>query len=523
MNQSNKLWLGLLFSFFLFLGVNAWADSNNGVRFTGAQTPTHCVQISATNVLADSGSTCGSGGGGSSALSAITSATTSNTIDNAANAQTWTWNSLTTGTAFSLTTSTATSGKQLDVEVNNAASTGYAGYFSNTGTNGAYAVYANGALKVTSTFTAPTFTNALGSITTHTMLAAEMGMSNTTSGASAIAITLPQAGTAGFANGVGFGYINLGAGTATFTPTTSTVNGAATLAFTKGQGGYFYSNAAGNWDVNLGAAPTATSSVVGLVRPDNSTITISSGVLTATVTGAANQTLGSLTTANPYISGDVTSGFYTAGAAKVDVAISGVKQAEWTTGGSSFANTTTVNNLTITGTCTGCGSGAAFTPVLQPMSATTTDTAGNLFPYTYFDSTTTGATALGSPSWGVAASLGADTVLRWRFKMPPTLPASGTLNLCTLCQANATSGVVKYTVRDSVCAVNNTCSVGATVLTAETQTSITWSAADNYVETCTPLTNTPGVNGVSIGAITFNTSSWTLAQILSCNITESWR
>lgn len=87
--------------------------------------------------------------------------------------------------------------------------------------------------------------------------------------------------------------------------------------------------------------------------------------------GASSINLGSLTTANPHISGDVTSGFYTAGAAEADVGISGVNVAKWTAGGTNLAGTTTANNvtvtgtetannLTVTGTCTGCGT-PAFT------------------------------------------------------------------------------------------------------------------------------------------------------------------
>jgi hypothetical protein len=196
-------------------------------------------------------------------------------------------------------------------------------------------------------------------------------------------------------------------------------------------------------------------------------------------------------------------------------------QALIVTGNSALNGTTTVTNLNVTGTCSGCG--AAFTPVLQPLSVTTTDTAGNEFPYTYFDSTTTGAAAIGAPAWGTAASLSADTSLRFRFMMPPALPASGTLNLCTVCQANATSGVVKYTVSDADIATNNTASVGATALDSETQTSITWSAVDNYVTTCTPLTESPAANHISAGAVTFNHTSWTLGQILSCNLIERWQ
>ena len=104
------------------------------------------AQASSNGILTQglSSSTTGSPGG-STSLSALTSAISSNTFDNAAFPQTWTWNSLSTQTAMGLTSSSLTTGKELDVEVNNTASTGYAGYFSNTSTQtGAYAVYVNG-------------------------------------------------------------------------------------------------------------------------------------------------------------------------------------------------------------------------------------------------------------------------------------------------------------------------------------------------------------------------------------------
>ena len=112
------------------------------------------------------------GGGGGSAVSSLTSATGVNSIDNAGNAQTWTWNSLTTQTAFTLSSSSITNGNILSLQ-NSAASatstgkvlslsdattgsgygvysvmsglanTGYAGYFSNTDTGAVnYALYA---------------------------------------------------------------------------------------------------------------------------------------------------------------------------------------------------------------------------------------------------------------------------------------------------------------------------------------------------------------------------------------------
>src|ERR1039457_6502338 len=63
-------------------------------------------------------------GGGSTTLNAITAATSTNTINNATFAQTWNWNSLTTGTAFTLGSNSMTSGNILSISNTNASSTG---------------------------------------------------------------------------------------------------------------------------------------------------------------------------------------------------------------------------------------------------------------------------------------------------------------------------------------------------------------------------------------------------------------
>jgi hypothetical protein len=55
------------------------------------------------------------------------------------------------------------------------------------------------------------------------------------SNASAIAVTLPQAGSTGFTNNWAVTTKNLGAGLVTITPTTSTINGAATLTMAQGR------------------------------------------------------------------------------------------------------------------------------------------------------------------------------------------------------------------------------------------------------------------------------------------------
>ena len=65
--------------------------------------------------------------------------------------------------------------------------------------------------------------------TTYTMNTDDRGKHVTFSNASAIAVTQPQSGSAGFTNDW-FSYVeNIGAGLVTITPTTSTINGAATL------------------------------------------------------------------------------------------------------------------------------------------------------------------------------------------------------------------------------------------------------------------------------------------------------
>lgn len=64
--------------------------------------------------------------------------------------------------------------------------------------------------------------------TSYTFVAGDRGKRVTFANASSVAVTLPQAGT-GFPVGWSVQALNLGAGTVTITPTTSTVNGGATL------------------------------------------------------------------------------------------------------------------------------------------------------------------------------------------------------------------------------------------------------------------------------------------------------
>jgi len=73
--------------------------------------------------------------------------------------------------------------------------------------------------------------------TTYTVLTTDMGKIVSFTNGSAIAVTLPQAGTSGFEANKCFSIVDLGAGTATVTPTTSTINAGSTKAYATGVGG----------------------------------------------------------------------------------------------------------------------------------------------------------------------------------------------------------------------------------------------------------------------------------------------
>lgn len=149
----------------------------------------------------------------------------------------------------------------------------------------------------------------------------------------------------------------------------------------------------------------------------------------------------------------------------------------------------------------------------------TSDTAGNAFPNFY-----AGGGGNASPTdygLGIVASLGTDTTWQLRFPMPPSIP-TGTLKLRLLQLANATSGTAKFTVKDATVAA--AASPSAASLTSETQSSVTWAAGDNdkYKETKVTLTASPAGNDMLVVALTFNTTGWTLAQVLTSTVTVIW-
>lgn len=89
--------------------------------------------------------------------------------------------------------------------------------------------------------------------TTYTMLLSDCGKMVTFSNAAAVAVTLPQAGTAGkFFAGCFVDVQNKGVGTVTITPTTSTINAHTTLVLTTGQGAKIVSDST-NYQTQLGS------------------------------------------------------------------------------------------------------------------------------------------------------------------------------------------------------------------------------------------------------------------------------
>lgn len=214
-----------------------------------------CWSLSASAEVLQYASGSSGGGGGPIALSALLSGTTTNSIDSTGNTQTWNWSTLGVNTGLNLNGTTTGVGKVFSSTLTGAANTGYAGYFQNTATTG-YALFANGRVSI------PTYSNALGAVTTYTFQPADMGLVVTTSNSLAISTTVPQAGTAGYSYGVSFGYVNNGAGTSTVNCPVALCNGSTTLSFAKNQGGLFYSDQNGNWDVFVAGTASGGSGTV---------------------------------------------------------------------------------------------------------------------------------------------------------------------------------------------------------------------------------------------------------------------
>jgi hypothetical protein len=111
--------------------------------------------------------------------------------------------------------------------------------------------------------------------TTYTVVTSDTGKLVTHTNASPVAVTLPIATTPGFASGWHVHYQNRGAGTITITPATSTIDGAANISLTAGQGLTIWSDGSNYFTVR------------GMGLTANQTITLSGDVIGSGTTGIA--------------------------------------------------------------------------------------------------------------------------------------------------------------------------------------------------------------------------------------------
>ncbi len=146
-------------------------------------------------------------------------------------------------------------------------------------------------------------------------------------------------------------------------------------------------------------------------------------------------------------------------------------------------------------------------------------TADRVFPNVHVGA---GANSKHEEGLGVQASVGADSIWRLRFQMPPTLP-SGTGKLRLLALANATSGNAKINAKWASVATEEDPS--SATLQAEGTSTLSWGAGDNdqYKELKITLdADTLVASEIVVMDLTFETASWTLAQISTWIVAIIW-
>lgn len=205
-------------------GTTPAAGTFSSLKDTGVTGSTQCLHVDTTGAVTGTGSDCGSGG--SPAFSALTSATNTTAA-------------MVVGTGASL----AVSGTGTIAATSLSALTGLPSIATQTVLgNGSGSSAAPVALtlgnNLVATATGLSTTQPLNAQTgtTYAFLTTDAGKLVTFNNAASIAVTLSVATTTGFTAGYSMDVQNLGAGTATITPTTSTINGAATLVLPQNYG-----------------------------------------------------------------------------------------------------------------------------------------------------------------------------------------------------------------------------------------------------------------------------------------------
>jgi hypothetical protein len=224
-------------------------SATNGIVYSGAAVGTQvaCLGLDASNNVVKNAAACGSGGGAVTSVSnadgtLTISPTTGAVVASLALGHANTWSAVQTfSVANGIVYSGATVGTQvacigLDGSNNLVKNAAACGLGTVTSISAGCGTSSGGSpITTTGTIFAAEVPN-LRAGTTYTIANADCGTLNNFSNAAAIAVTLPQAGSGGnFANGWYNDVCSIGAGTATITPTTSTIGGVATLVLTTGK------------------------------------------------------------------------------------------------------------------------------------------------------------------------------------------------------------------------------------------------------------------------------------------------
>ncbi len=148
---------------------------------------------------------------------------------------------------------------------------------------------------------------------------------------------------------------------------------------------------------------------------------------------------------------------------------------------------------------------------------------GPIFPYSAYPVTADrvfrnthigkGANSKHEEGMGVEGNLGADSIWRLRFEMPPTLP-TGTAKLRLRALADVVTGASKTNVKWVSVAIGEDAS--SATLNAEGTDTITWGAADDdeYQEIKTDLNaDTVVASEIIVMDLTFETTSWGVADV----------
>lgn len=244
------------------------AATASGLTLSAITGSTQCLNVNTSGVVSGTGSACGAG---SAAFSGLTSGT------NTAAA-------MLVGTGASLApTGTGTISAN---QVNGTTVPASAALVATNSSSQATAVTLGNGLAITSGALAPSAAVNAQTGTSYTIASTDAAKLVTLSNASAVAVTLPQA-TSSFGAGFAFDVQNLGAGTVTVTPTTSTINGASTLTVAQNRGCTITSDGT-NYQVS---ACTATVSGGGSGTVTSVAATVPTGY---TVSGSPVTTSGTL-------------------------------------------------------------------------------------------------------------------------------------------------------------------------------------------------------------------------------------